>query len=118
MAGILTGTITSWEDPAILAANEGFDFTGLPPFTLMSVDSPQGSVEAMTTWLAEEAPEAWTAGTVGTSRGVRPSPPVDEMIAEMTAIESSIAVLPVFQAFNNVLPWPTSPSRSRTDPNW
>src|SRR5512133_1884763 len=37
VAGILTGTITSWEDPAIAAANEGFDFTLLPEFTVMSV---------------------------------------------------------------------------------
>lgn len=103
VAGILNGTITSWEDPLIAASNADFDFTLLPEFTVMSVATPQGSVEAMTTWLTEEAPEAWTKGTVGTLDGTQVFPTEAEMIAEMTAIESSIAVLPVFQAFNNVL---------------
>lgn len=103
VAGILNGTITSWEDPAIVASNSDFDFTGLPPFTLMSVESPQGSVEAMTTWLSETAPEAWTRGTVGTLEGSQTFATSADMIAEMTAIESSIAVMPVFQAFSNVL---------------
>jgi ABC-type phosphate transport system substrate-binding protein len=103
VAGILNGTITSWEDPLIAAANADFDFTLLPEFTVMSVETPQGSVEAMTTWLTQQAPEAWTQGTVGTLEGTQVFPTEAEMIAEMTAIESSIAILPVFQAFNNVL---------------
>jgi ABC-type phosphate transport system substrate-binding protein len=109
VAGILTGTITSWEDPAILAANEGFDFTLLPEFTVMSVETLQGSVEAMTAWLAQEAPDAWTAGTVGVLEGTQTFPTATDMIAEMLAIESSIAVLPVYQAFNNVLPMANLP---------
>jgi ABC-type phosphate transport system substrate-binding protein len=109
VAGILTGTITSWEDPAILAANEGFDFTALPPFTVMSVETPQGSVEAMTSWLTQQAPEAWTAGVVGTLEGSQTFPTATDMIAEMMVVESSIAVLPVYQAFNNVLPMANLP---------
>ncbi|MHB1165018.1 MAG: type 2 periplasmic-binding domain-containing protein [Candidatus Nanopelagicales bacterium] len=104
VAGILNGTITSWEDPLIAASNDGFDFTLLPEMTVMSVESPQGSVEAMTAWLAAEAPEAWTKGIVGTLDGTQTFPTVTDMIAEMTAIESSVAILPVYQAFNNVLP--------------
>ena len=103
VAGILTGTITSWEDPLIAAANPDFDLTLLPEMTVMSVETPQGSVEAMTTWLAQEAPEDWTAGTVGTLENTQVFPTVDDMVLEMTAIESSVAILPVFQAFNNVL---------------
>lgn len=103
VAGILTGTITTWEDPLITAENPDFDFTGLPPLTLMSVESPQGSVEAMTSWLAVEAPQAWTQGTVGTLEGSQVFARSTDMVAEMAAIESSVAVLPVFQAFSNVL---------------
>jgi ABC-type phosphate transport system substrate-binding protein len=103
VAGILNGTITSWEDPLIAEANADFDFTLLPEMIVMSVETPQGSVEAMTTWLAQEAPEAWTKGTVGTLENTQVFPTVEDMILEMTAIESSIAILPVFQAFNNVL---------------
>lgn len=103
VAGILNGTITSWEDPLIAASNADFDFTALPPLTLMSVESPQGSVEAMTTWLTQQAPESWTKGTVGTLEGSQTFATSADMIAEMTAIESSIAIMPVFQAFTNVL---------------
>ena len=48
IAGILSGTITSWEDPAILEANAGVDLTGLPEIIVMSVETPQGAVEAET----------------------------------------------------------------------
>ena len=104
VGGILSGSITSWEDPLILAANDGFDFTGLPPFTLMSIDTPQGSVEAMTAWVASKAPESWTAGTVGTLEGSQTFPTIADMIGEMMVVDSAIAVLPIYQALNNVLP--------------
>jgi len=103
VAGILNGTVKSWDDPLITDENPDFDFTGLPELTLMSVETEQGSVEAMTAWLTQQAPEAWTKGTVGTLDGAQSFPTETEMLAEMTAVESSIAVLPVFQAFNNVL---------------
>lgn len=103
VAGILNGTVKSWEDPLITDENPDFDFTGLPEFTLMSVDTDQGSVEAMTAWLTQQAPDAWTKGTVGTLEGTRAFPTETEMIAEMAVLESSIAVLPIFQAYNNVL---------------
>jgi ABC-type phosphate transport system substrate-binding protein len=103
VAGILNGTVTSWEDPLITGVNPDYDFTGLPELTLMSVDTPQGSVEAMTAWLTQQAPDAWTKGTVGTLDGSQSFPTETEMIGEMAAIESSIAVLPIFQAYNNVL---------------
>ena len=95
--------MTSWEDPLITDENPDFDFTGLPNLTLMSVDAEQGAVEAMTAWLTQQAPDAWTKGTVGKLQGSQSFATETEMIAEMTAVESSIAVLPVFQALNNVL---------------
>lgn len=103
VAGILNGTVMSWEDPLITDENPDFDFTGLPELTLMSVDTDQGSVEAMTAWLTQQAPAAWTQGTVGTLDGTQAFPTETEMIAEMAVVESSIAVLPIFQAYNNVL---------------
>jgi ABC-type phosphate transport system substrate-binding protein len=103
VAGILSGSITTWEDPLIAEANPDYDFTFLPPLTVMSVESAQGSVEAMSTWLSQETPENWTKGTVGTVDGSQTFPTQADLIAEMTAVESSVAVLPVYQAFNNVL---------------
>ena len=54
-AKILDGTITSWEDPAIAEANPGVDLTGLPDVSVLALDHPNGSVEAMTAWLAQAA---------------------------------------------------------------
>lgn len=104
VAGILNGTITSWEDPLILAANEGFDFTGLPELSLMDLDAPSGSVQAMTAWLAAEAPEAWTAGTIETLPSGTKFPTSMDLIGELTITDSAITIMPVFQAFTNVIP--------------
>lgn len=103
VAGILDGSITSWEDPAILELNEGFDFTGLPEFQVMSVDGDQPTVEAMTTWLTEEAPEAWPTGVTGSLPGSQTFPTEADMVAEMTFMDSTVAVLPVFTAILNGL---------------
>ena len=65
VAGILNGSVTSWQDPLILEPNEGFDIPDLP-IELLRLDAPSGAVEAMTAWLAKEAPEAWNAGQVST----------------------------------------------------
>jgi len=104
VAGILQGTIVSWEDPILAAANADFDLSGLPPLTLVSVDSPQGSVEAMTTWASRFAPDSWTSGPSGVIEAGDKVPSVTDLLAELTATEGAIAVLPVFQALNNSLP--------------
>jgi ABC-type phosphate transport system substrate-binding protein len=104
VAGILNGTITSWEDPLILAANEGFDFSGLPELSLMDLEAPSGAVQAMTAWLAQQAPESWTAGTVEVLDGGQKFPTSMDLIAELTLAESAITVMPVFQSFTNVIP--------------
>jgi ABC-type phosphate transport system substrate-binding protein len=103
VAGILNGTVTSWEDPLIANENPDFDLTLLPDIVLMSVDSPDGSVEAMTAWLAQQIPNQWTKGSVGTLDAGLKFASQEEMLLEMTAVESSIAVLPIFTAFSNVL---------------
>ena len=61
----MNGSVTSWQDPLILEPNEGFDIPDLP-IELLRLDAPSGAVEAMTAWLAKEAPEAWNAGQVST----------------------------------------------------
>lgn len=103
VAGILSGSITSWDDPAIAAANEGYDLTGLPSVMLMSVEESQGSVEAMTAWLTAEAPEAWTAGQVGTINAGEKVATNDDLLAGMLANEGSVAVLPTFLAYGQGL---------------
>lgn len=103
VAGILDGSITTWEDPAILELNAGFDFTGLPEFAVMSVEAEQPTVEAMTTWLTEEAPQSWPVGVTGTLPDSQVFPTEADMLAEMTLADSTVAVLPVFTAIANAL---------------
>ena len=103
VAGILQGTVTTWDDPVIADANPDFDLSGLPPLTLMAAQTPQGSVEAMTAWVAQFAPESWSAGTVGVLAAGQQLPTVTDLISELTVTEGAVAVLPIFQAFNNVL---------------
>lgn len=103
IAGILNGTITSWEDPAITDLNPDFDFTGLPDLALVRLEGPSGSVQAMTAWLSQQAPDAWPTGTVEEIDGGQAFPTDMDLIGEMSAFESSIAVMPIFQAFTNVL---------------
>ena len=104
IAGILSGTITSWEDPAIAAANPGVDLTGLPEISVLSLDKPTGSVEAMTAWLAKEAPTAWTSGTTGTLAVGSQFPTVTDVMGELIATEGTVAVVPTFEAVNNSVP--------------
>lgn len=103
-AGILSGTITSWEDPAIAADNPGIDLTGLPDIAVASVEAPTGSVEAMTTWLTKEAPADWTAGVTGTLNTGTTFPTAADLVAELTATEGTVAVLPIAEAVANAVP--------------
>lgn len=98
VAGVLNGTVTSFEDPLIAGPNEGFDLTGLPPITLMAVAEPQGAVEAMTAWLTKEVPDVWTEGTVGTLSGAQTFESTQAMLDEMILADATFAVLPVYQA--------------------
>lgn len=104
IAGILSGSITSWEDPAITGANEGFDLTLLPDIQVFASEAPTGAVEAMTTWLAAEAPDAWTQGTVDTLEATTTFPTPLDLTAELSFTDGAVAVLPVFEAFNAFVP--------------
>ena len=104
VAGILNGSITSWEDPAIIDVNEGFDLSGLPDIEVYTVDQDRGSVQAMTTWLSEEAPQSWSEGTLERLPGDINFGSSFEMTEELAFMEGAVAVLPVFEAFNAFVP--------------
>lgn len=116
VAGILKGEVVSWEDPLIADENPDFDLTLLPEIALMSLESADGSVEAMTTWLTQQVPNLWTEGVTGTLSAGQKFASQEDLLLEMTSIESSIAVLPIFTAFNNVLATANLPV-SGTDAN-
>lgn len=103
IAGILNGTITAWDDPAIVAANDGLDLSGLPPISLQTLAAPSGAVAAMTAYLASAAPEAWTQGTVDTLSAGTQAGTVQEVIDALIATEGSMAVLPASLAVVNGL---------------
>jgi ABC-type phosphate transport system substrate-binding protein len=104
LGAILSGSITAWDDPAIAALNPGYDLTGLPEMTFMSVEGGSGSVEAMTTYISNAAPEAWPLGAVRTLEIGQKFPTELDLINEMFAIEGAVAVLPIVQAINNQIP--------------
>lgn len=104
IAGILNGSITSWEDPAITGANEGFDLTLLPDIQVFGVEGEHGSIEAMSTWLAQEAPDAWSQGTVRSIDTAMSFPTSMDLAAELSFTDGAVAVMPVFEAFNAFVP--------------
>jgi len=103
VAGILNGTIKTWNDPLITASNEGLGLEGLPPLKLIGLQGEQGALQAMTAWLSSVAPQAWTQGTVGSITSDMPFATVTDLVNEITTTEGAIAVLPVSTAVNNVL---------------
>jgi ABC-type phosphate transport system substrate-binding protein len=104
VAGILTGSITTWDDSAIQDLNQDYDLTMLPEIAVMSVDGPTGSVEAMTTWLSQEAPQAWTTGPSGTLEYGEKFADETELLNEVIAYEGTVAILPIVVAINNLIP--------------
>jgi ABC-type phosphate transport system substrate-binding protein len=116
VAAILKGEVTSWEDPLIADENPDYDLTLLPDIALMSLETPDGSVEAMTTWLTQQVPNVWTEGVTGTLTAGQKFATQEDLLLEMTSVESSIAVLPIFTAFNNVLATANLPVKG-TDAN-
>jgi len=116
VAGILSGAITRWDDPSIVAANPDYDLTGLPPISLMSASRTQGSVEAMTAWLVSQAPESWPMGQTGVLDAGSTFPTTGDLVTEMLGTEGSVAVLPVSVAISNGLAMASLPVRG-TDVN-
>ena len=104
LAGILDGTITSWTDPLITDANPGTDFSGISDITVMSLEGGSGAVNAITTYLNKTAPESWTAGVTNTLEVGTKFATTAGLLAELTATDGAVAVLPAIQALNSALP--------------
>lgn len=83
VAGILNGSITSWGDPVIAEANSGFEIPDIP-VDLLRLDGPSGAVEAMTAWLAQQAPDVWTQGQISTLTTGRPFASYTDIVNEMS----------------------------------
>ena len=60
IAGLFSGAITTWNDPAIAALNEGVDLPDLAVTPVHRADD-SGTTENFTDYLFQAAPEAWTA---------------------------------------------------------
>jgi len=101
IAGILSGSITSWDDPAIAALNEGIDLTGLP-VTLVRPADPSGTVEAMTTWLDQNAAAQWPAGPVNTLPAGEPAAAGQALDDALYAADGAVTVMPTAEAARNV----------------
>ena len=115
IAGILNGTVKTWDDPIITASNEGLALDGLPALKLIGLNREQGDVQAMTAWLSTTAPDAWKLGTVGSVPVAKAFNSVDALITEITANEGEVAVLPVTTANNNVLGMASLPAGPNLD---
>jgi phosphate transport system substrate-binding protein len=59
IAGLFAGEITTWNDPAIAALNEGVDLPDLPVTPVHRADD-SGTTENFTDYLSQAAPEVWT----------------------------------------------------------
>jgi phosphate transport system substrate-binding protein len=94
IAGVLNGTVTSFEDPLIADPNEGYDLSGLPEITVMSMETPQGSVQAMTAWLAQQTPDTWTKGEVSTLDLGDKYATQQELLDALYGADATFAILP------------------------
>ena len=94
VAGILTGSVTSFEDPLIADANEGFDLSGLPDITVYGTEEPTGSVQAMSAWLTKEVPDLWPAGEVAVLPYGEKFATGQEVLDTMIGVDASVTVMP------------------------
>ncbi|WP_413451983.1 phosphate ABC transporter substrate-binding protein PstS [Georgenia phoenicis] len=91
IAGIFMGEITSWDDPAIAAANPDVE---LPDLDIIPVNrsDDSGTTENFTEYLDAVAPDVWTHGAVetwpiaGTQSGAQTSGMIDTVQAAEGAI--------------------------------
>lgn len=60
LAGVFTGKITSWDDPAIKADNPGLELPKRPVVPVVRSDG-SGSTAQFTTWLSKKYPAEWNA---------------------------------------------------------
>ncbi|MBD8061794.1 phosphate ABC transporter substrate-binding protein PstS [Oceanitalea stevensii] len=91
IAGIFMGEVTSWDDPAIVAANPDVE---LPDLGIIPVNrsDDSGTTENFTEYLDAVAPDVWTHGPVetwpiaGTQSGAQTSGMIDTVQAAEGAI--------------------------------
>lgn len=62
LAGIFTGTITTWDDPAIKALNSGATLPSAP-ITVVHRSDDSGTTQNFTEYLKANAPEVWGAAS-------------------------------------------------------
>jgi phosphate transport system substrate-binding protein len=86
-ARIFAGDITTWNDPAIAAANPGVTLPG-EKITVFFRSDDSGTTENFTTYLAAAAPEAWTQAPAkkwsGTGEGREKSAGVADGVKQTT----------------------------------
>ncbi len=104
IAGILDGSVTSWEDPLITEPNGDYDLSGLPAIRVLGAEHDPGSVTAMTSWLTYEDPSAWSAGVVGTVPAATTYPTHNDLVDALLVNEGAVAVLPAFLAVAGGIP--------------
>jgi phosphate transport system substrate-binding protein len=66
LAGMYTGKITNWDDPAIKALNPGVSLPNLPVVPLHRADG-SGDTFLFTSYLNSQDPSAWPSSDVGTT---------------------------------------------------
>lgn len=98
IAGVLNGTVTSFEDPLIADPNGGYDLSGLPEIQVMGLAGPNASVEAMTSWLTQQVPDMWTRGTVSTLEGAQTFATNQELIDAMYSSDATFTIMPTTAA--------------------
>lgn len=98
-AKIFNGTITTWNDPALVALNEGVDLPDLPITAIVRSDS-SGTTDNFQQYLEVAANGAWTTGagsdfTGGIGEGAKGSAGVAQAVAgspgSITYVEKSFA---------------------------
>lgn len=95
MAGILEGTVTSWEDPVIASANPEYDLSGLPQITVLGLEQDQAAAQAMTEWLATPGFRPRASATFSD---------MATLLEGLAATQGAVAVVPAFAAVANGIP--------------
>lgn len=89
LAGIYSGTITTWDDPQITALNPGVDLGQAPAITVFHSGLPSGTTEILTQYLSEGDP-SWNA-SMGAAMSVNwtVGQSVDDGVAMARAVQNT-----------------------------
>lgn len=88
IAGIFSGGITRWDDPAIAATNPA---AALPSRPILAVHRSDGSgtTANFTDYLTQTAPDVWTAGAVSTWPAALGGSPAEGSLGVATAVRGA-----------------------------